>query len=87
MSEVAAAAEPVPAAEPALLRSRRRAVMDRAGRDHVFAGEVAEFLDAGAWALEGDEAVARLGPRWCRVSRDEVSIGHDAWAGSKRIPL
>jgi len=86
VSEEAAVA-PSPAPPAPVLLARRRAVVERAAVDHVFAGEVAEFLADGAWDLEGDEAVGRLGPRWCRVSRAEVSIGHDAWAGSKRIPL
>lgn len=87
MTEGAAEAPAEAAVAPSpVLSARLRAVRERAAADAVFADEVREFL-GGAWELEGDEAVGRVGARWCRVAREEVRLGHDAWAGSKRIPL
>lgn len=67
-------------------QGRLRKLRGRAAADMVLAGEVADFL-AGAWADEDGETVCRLGERWCRLSADEITIGHDRWPGSKRIPL
>jgi hypothetical protein len=79
---------PPPVARPdPVIAGRRQKLRERGAVDMVFAAEVADFLSCSEWDVEGDEAVARVGPRWCRVSRTEVVLGHDSWPGSKRIPL
>lgn len=89
-------ADPPPAVDPPapaatvpspVVSGRLRRLRERVAADVVLAAEVGEFLSSADWEAEGDEAVCRLGPRWCRVAREQVTLGHDSWPGSKRIPL
>lgn len=77
---------PAPPARSAAVRRRLAALEARVREDVVLASEVADFLP-GDWQEDGVHALCRVGERWCRVASDEVSIGHDRWPGSKRIPL
>jgi hypothetical protein len=62
-------------------------VRERAVSDMVFAAEVAPFLGAD-WRMVGVGAArADVGRRFCKVTADQVEIGHAEFGGSKRIPL
>lgn len=84
------AAEPEPEAPPrtdARVEEALRPLRERVQTDGVLAAEVAAFLDA-EWRMAGPVAVqAEVGQRFCRVTPEQVEIGHLAWPGSKRIPL
>jgi hypothetical protein len=86
-SEPAVVAPEAPPARSPVVEARLRRLHERLARDVVLSAEVADFLAADAWEAEGAEAVCRVGLRWCRVSSSEVTLGHDSWPGSKRIPL
>lgn len=85
---------PPPAAEPEVpettdpvVEQVLAPVHDRCGTDRVFAAEVAPFLD-GPWRVVGFGAVrAEVGRRYCKVTGEQVEIGHVDFQGSKRIPL
>ncbi len=62
-------------------------VWKRCETDFVLWSEVAAFVEC-AWRLVASGvAQAEVGRRYCRVTRDQVELGHLDWAGSKRIPL
>lgn len=79
----------VPLAVPrrtGLVVGRLRKLRERLDGDPVLAAEVDPFL-VGDWQEEDGEVVCHLGERWCRLSASEITIGHDRWPGSKRVPL
>jgi hypothetical protein len=84
--EAAALAPPAPVVPPAVVVARVARLRDRTARDVVLAAEVAEFL-AVEWRLDGEDVLAELGERFCRLTSSEVVIGHRSWPGVKRIPL
>lgn len=78
---------PAAPAQSLIVRARLAKLRERIAADHVLAQDVLPFLAAGVeWEEEGQDAIGRIGPRWCRVSREEVSFGNQ-WPGTKRVPL
>lgn len=86
--------DPVPLSEPEAPETTEdgvaealRPLRERLATDAVLAAEVAPFMDA-AWRMVGlGEVRAEAGHRYCKVSPEQVEIGHLAWPGSKRIPF
>jgi hypothetical protein len=74
------------AAAEAAREARLRRLRERTDRDPVLASEVAEFL-ARDWRVDGEDALAENGERYCRLSSTEIVMGHKSWPGAKRIPL
>lgn len=78
---------PPPDPNEAEVQSLLRPVWQRCETDRILWGEVAAFVD-GPWDLvERGVAQALVGRRYCKVSRDQIELGHLDWQGSKRIPL